>query len=218
MADAFYAPVAFRFRTYGVDPDGAAGEYLQTLLAHPLLRQWEAAALKETAIIDADEPRIIYRDKIAAAAADGPAMSDAGQHRRGARACRRRSARRLRAKTPLDDPRRRHQGLLRRSERRRRARHVARMRASSTTIRRSSWSPRAPARRLADVVETLRASRPDACHASRPRSGAGATLGGAVAAGLSGPRRPYAGAMRDIVLGVRMFDGRGEELRSAAAS
>ena len=45
-----------------------------------------------------------------------------------------------------------------------------------------------------------------------PAFGANATLGGAVAAGLSGPRRPYAGAMRDIVLGVRMFDGRGQDL------
>jgi glutathione S-transferase len=66
VADAFYAPVAFRFRTYGVDPDAAAGEYLRALLADRFLRQWEEAALKETAIIDADEPRIIYRDKIAA--------------------------------------------------------------------------------------------------------------------------------------------------------
>src|SRR4029077_7100327 len=66
IAHAFYAPVAFRFRTYGVDADSDAGTYLEALLAHPLLRQWEAAALKETAIIEADEPRIIYRDKIAA--------------------------------------------------------------------------------------------------------------------------------------------------------
>ena len=66
LADVFYAPVACRFRTYGVAPDGAAGDYLQALLAHPLLRQWEEAALKETAIIEADEPRLIYRDKLAA--------------------------------------------------------------------------------------------------------------------------------------------------------
>jgi glycolate oxidase FAD binding subunit len=45
-----------------------------------------------------------------------------------------------------------------------------------------------------------------------PRFGAKATLGGCVAAGLSGPRRPYAGAVRDLVLGVRLLDGRGDDL------
>lgn len=40
-----------------------------------------------------------------------------------------------------------------------------------------------------------------------------ATLGGCIAAGLSGPRRAYAGAARDFVLGVRILDGRGNELR-----
>lgn len=40
-----------------------------------------------------------------------------------------------------------------------------------------------------------------------------ATLGGCVASGLSGPRRPYAGAVRDSVLGVRMIDGTGQALR-----
>lgn len=39
------------------------------------------------------------------------------------------------------------------------------------------------------------------------------TLGGAVATGLAGPRRPFTGAVRDYVLGVRVLDGRGDVLR-----
>jgi glycolate oxidase FAD binding subunit len=46
-----------------------------------------------------------------------------------------------------------------------------------------------------------------------PHFGPGATLGGALACALSGPRRPYAGAVRDFVLGVRLIDGRGRLLR-----
>ena len=46
-----------------------------------------------------------------------------------------------------------------------------------------------------------------------PHFGSTATLGGCVAAGLSGPRRPYAGAVRDFVLGVRLLDGKGDELK-----
>lgn len=38
------------------------------------------------------------------------------------------------------------------------------------------------------------------------------TLGGAIAAGLSGPRRPFAGAARDFVLGVGLINGRAEQL------
>ena len=45
-----------------------------------------------------------------------------------------------------------------------------------------------------------------------PHFGAQATVGGMVAAGLSGPRRQAAGAVRDFVLGVRMLDGRGDDL------
>ncbi len=40
-----------------------------------------------------------------------------------------------------------------------------------------------------------------------------ATLGGCIAAGLSGPRRPYAGAARDLLLGVRILDGNGADLK-----
>lgn len=46
-----------------------------------------------------------------------------------------------------------------------------------------------------------------------PHFGASATLGGSIACGLSGPRRPYAGAARDFVLGIRMINGQGELLR-----
>ena len=45
-----------------------------------------------------------------------------------------------------------------------------------------------------------------------PHFGADATLGGCIAAGLSGPRRPHGGAVRDHMLGVRLLDGRGDDL------
>jgi len=46
-----------------------------------------------------------------------------------------------------------------------------------------------------------------------PHFGAAATLGGTVACGLSGPRRPYTGALRDFVLGSTLINGRGQVLR-----
>ena len=45
-----------------------------------------------------------------------------------------------------------------------------------------------------------------------PHFGAGATVGGMVAVGLSGPARASVGSVRDYVLGVRMVNGRGEDL------
>src|SRR5262249_41283224 len=42
--------------------------------------------------------------------------------------------------------------------------------------------------------------------------GSAATVGGAVAAGLSGPGRQSAGALRDFVLGTKVMDGRGQAL------
>ncbi|MGJ9420387.1 glycolate oxidase subunit GlcE [Massilia sp. CMS3.1] len=46
-----------------------------------------------------------------------------------------------------------------------------------------------------------------------PHFGDGATFGGAVAAGLSGPRRATSGAVRDFVLGATLMDGKGEVLK-----
>jgi glycolate oxidase FAD binding subunit len=45
-----------------------------------------------------------------------------------------------------------------------------------------------------------------------PHFGQGATVGGMVAAGLSGPARATAGAVRDYVLGARFINGLGEHL------
>jgi len=46
-----------------------------------------------------------------------------------------------------------------------------------------------------------------------PRFTEASTIGGTVATGLSGPRRPYTGAVRDFVLGTRIVSGNGEDLR-----
>ena len=52
IADAFYVPVATRFRSYGVKPSdygdtGEAGEYAEALLETPEFKAWEALALAE---------------------------------------------------------------------------------------------------------------------------------------------------------------------------
>ena len=46
-----------------------------------------------------------------------------------------------------------------------------------------------------------------------PEFGESATIGGTIACGLSGPRRPYCGAARDFTLGVKMINGKGQALR-----
>jgi len=46
-----------------------------------------------------------------------------------------------------------------------------------------------------------------------PHFGDNATLGGTIACGLSGPRRPFYGSARDFVLGCKLINGKGEILR-----
>ncbi|MBI4696306.1 MAG: glycolate oxidase subunit GlcE [Gammaproteobacteria bacterium] len=62
-------------------------------------------------------------------------------------------------------------------------------------------------------IESALAARGQMLGFEPPRFGAASTIGGVVATGLAGPRRPYAGAVRDFVLGVRVMNGRGEVLR-----
>ncbi len=66
--------------------------------------------------------------------------------------------------------------------------------------------------RLADVEDAL--ARENQMLAFEPPAfGPTATLGGTVAAGLSGPRRPWSGAVRDFVLGINCINGQGDYLR-----
>ena len=51
-ADAFYAPVATRFVTYGVVLEGGVADYRDALMARPDLRQWIAAANAEPWVIE----------------------------------------------------------------------------------------------------------------------------------------------------------------------
>ena len=65
--------------------------------------------------------------------------------------------------------------------------------------------------RLAEL-EALLAAQGQCLPFEPPHFSAGATVGGMVAAGLSGPARASSGAVRDFMLGVRFINGRGEHL------
>ena len=47
VVDAMYAPVVFRFKTYGINLQGSALEYLQTMLNLPAMKEWAQAAARE---------------------------------------------------------------------------------------------------------------------------------------------------------------------------
>ena len=47
VLDAFYAPVAWRIRTYGLDV-GMGQAWVDHVIAHPAMQEWETAALAET--------------------------------------------------------------------------------------------------------------------------------------------------------------------------
>jgi glycolate oxidase FAD binding subunit len=67
-------------------------------------------------------------------------------------------------------------------------------------------TPLAELRQVLDAAQQMLPCEP-------PSFGDGATVGGMIAAGLSGPRRPWSGSVRDFVLGTRVITGLGKHLR-----
>lgn len=65
---------------------------------------------------------------------------------------------------------------------------------------------------LAELTEVLAAAR-QMLPCEPPSFGDDATVGGMIACGLSGPRRPWSGSVRDFVLGTRVISGHGKLLR-----
>lgn len=45
--NAFFAPVVYRFRSYGVAVSDISADYMDVMIDHPALREWELAALDE---------------------------------------------------------------------------------------------------------------------------------------------------------------------------
>ncbi len=57
--DAFFAPVVYRFRSFGIDTGPAAQVWMQLMLSHPVMREWERQALAETHRETAHEQEIV---------------------------------------------------------------------------------------------------------------------------------------------------------------
>lgn len=66
--------------------------------------------------------------------------------------------------------------------------------------------------RLQDI-ETELAEHHQTLHFEPPQIRTNTTIGGTLACNLSGPSRPWAGSVRDQVLGIRLLNGKGEHLR-----
>lgn len=65
---------------------------------------------------------------------------------------------------------------------------------------------------LLSEIETVLAENNQMLAFEPPHYGKNATLGGTIACNLSGARRPYVGAARDFVLGIKLLNGKGEIL------
>ncbi len=66
-ADAMFAPMATRFRTYDIPCDEVCRAYIAAIHTHPAFQAWREEALKETWTIAADEPDWPHVKKVAKA-------------------------------------------------------------------------------------------------------------------------------------------------------
>jgi glutathione S-transferase len=55
ITDAMFAPVVFRFLTYGVSERGAVDEYMQTVARDPLVQEWVRASELEQEVVAFNE-------------------------------------------------------------------------------------------------------------------------------------------------------------------
>lgn len=62
-ADAMFAPVATRIRTYDLPVTDLAQEYVEAIYALPAFQEWLAEALKETWVVEQDEIDFILAQK-----------------------------------------------------------------------------------------------------------------------------------------------------------
>lgn len=58
ITDAMFAPVVFRFLTYGVSEPGAVDEYVQTVTRDPMVQEWLQASVLEQEVVTFSEAGI----------------------------------------------------------------------------------------------------------------------------------------------------------------
>ena len=51
-ADAMFAPVVHRFRTYAIEVESCVQDYMATMMSLPAFQEWTSAGLAETIVID----------------------------------------------------------------------------------------------------------------------------------------------------------------------
>lgn len=63
IPDAYFAPVVFRFNTYGVKLSPVVADYVKTMLAHPSMQLWAADSTAEPQVVGHEEPEFLYEGK-----------------------------------------------------------------------------------------------------------------------------------------------------------